>query len=101
MPSNEIQPTHDADEPRPIRMLCMGCKRWIGVSSDGPKYLFMDGLGAFPPPDKEAIEARAASGGFMHRHMTRCKRAIAAIHESDPRWATLDEANREYETDAA
>jgi hypothetical protein len=70
------------------------------VSSDGPKYLFMDGLGAFPPPDAEATKARAESGSFMYRHMTTCKRAIAAIRESDARWASLDETLREYENNA-
>jgi hypothetical protein len=60
----------------------------------------MDGLGAFPPPDAEATKARAESGSFMYRHMTTCKRAIAAIRESDARWASLDETLREYENNA-
>ncbi len=87
------------EQPERLRLLCFGCKRWTEVSSEGPTYLFMDGLGAFSPPDAEAARARAESGGFMYRHMTTCKRTVAAIRESDPRWATLDETLRDYDHD--
>jgi hypothetical protein len=93
-----------SDEPaEPLRLLCMGCKHWAEVGSHGPMYVFTEaqGLGMFKPEDTESRKAGVASAGFMYRHMTTCKRAVAAIRESDPRWVTLDETLREYDTHAA
>jgi hypothetical protein len=66
-------------------------------------YVFTEaqGLGMFKPEDTESRKAGVASAGFMQRHMTTCKRAVAAIRQSDPGWATLDETLREDDTDAA
>jgi hypothetical protein len=96
-----MKPDQEPDEkPERMRLLCSKCKRWVEANSVGPRYLFMDGCGVLPPPSPEAIKARAVSATFMQRHMVGCRSFVAAIYESDPDWAALDEINREDENNA-
>lgn len=75
-----------------VRLLCWGCNRWTEVAADGPKHVF---VGHLLPDSPGARVAGEASAGFMYRHLSRCKRPVVAIYESDPRWPTLEETNRE------
>jgi hypothetical protein len=91
----------EPDKPRKLRLLCSACKHWIEVGDNAPMHVFTHSSGLLKPKDEAEEKDMNKSSGFMYRHMTRCKRYIAAIHEDDPRWGTLDEANREYDTPAA
>jgi hypothetical protein len=100
-----MTPEQESDEkPERMRLLCFKCKRWIEASSDGPRYLYMHDCGVLPTPSPEAVKAARDSATFMRKHMSHsdgCGAFVGAIYESDPRFTTLDEANREDESHAA
>ena len=99
-----MTPEQEPDEkPERMRLLCSKCKRWVEASSEGPRYLYMHDCGVLPPPSTEVVKAARVSATFMQRHTSHsgCGAFVGAIYESDPRWATLDEANREDDNHAA
>lgn len=92
-PANRV--AHEQEEierPKPMRLLCMKCNHRVESTSDGPRYLVMDGCGVLPPPSPEAIKARVLCARFFRKHS---HGSVRAIYESDPLWAALDDALRE------
>jgi hypothetical protein len=72
-------------------MVCSVCGRWVEVKDVNPLFAFVSGLD--PDSEREANERVA----FVRRHLSRCGGTIEGIQEDNPRWAELDEDNREAE----
>ena len=98
-----IHPKLPEEPPTRVRLLCSVCHHWIEVDNLDLIYSFMGGLDMFSLEQRDAWKSRkGVSAPFVHRHISECflgnessPRGIEAIHERDPRWSTLDDANRD------
>jgi hypothetical protein len=96
-PASFTHPQLPEEPPTQVRMVCAVCGRWVQVSNAGLIYSFMSGLDMDSEEAQEAVKTTATASPFVRRHLSQCGGMIEGVQEDDPRWAELDEDNREDE----
>ncbi|EEF57009.1 hypothetical protein [Pedosphaera parvula] len=103
-----IHPKLPEEPPRKVRLLCDICNHWVETDTLDLMESFMGISLTFVCEQREKWKSRRGTfGSFVNHHISRCFEGgqpgisgITAIHENDPRWATLNEANREEDDGA-
>ena len=89
-----IHPPMLYEPPSRVRMLCLTCGHWVEVYNTGIIYSLM-GTDMFTPEDENLRVSMRLAGNFMRKHLDQCADQVVGIQEDDKRWAMLDDANRE------
>ncbi len=100
-----VHPELPEEPPTRVRLLCSVCGRWTEVDNRGVVFSFMPDAHFFTDTDPDARRSLEHAGKFMRAHLLSClhvdkgpmRGSVVGIHQSDPRWATLDDSKREDE----